>query len=215
MHDDNHELIHDAIVGAFGLEPGETQVSIKGDASMRETVPIRPRQTSVVDRHAQKLLEVCEWLLKKTGCYSIYIGFNSSEIRTESVFNPFSYEIHDAENLVKEDYCERHFIEMPYQEKMRFIHKLRSITQKGLLREYMPLHWRKSMGEEHTHWRPLAKDQIRRIIESLNQLRKIDGFYLRNAAISLSQRVVRASFNCDGTYIVAAEHFPRFVEDSI
>lgn len=215
MNPENHDQIHDAIVGAFGMEPGETQVSIRGDPTLRETVPIRPRQPSVVDRHATKLLEVCEWLLKKTGCYSIYIGFNSSEIRTESVFNPYSYEIHDAESLISDDYCRRHFIEMPYHEKIYFIHKMRGIVQKHVLREYLPLNWRKSMDEEHGQWRPLAKNQIKRIIESLNKLRKIDGFYLRNAAISLSQRVVRASFNCDGTYIVAAEHFPSFVDDSI
>jgi hypothetical protein len=40
----------------------------------------------------------------------------------------------------------------------------------------------------------------------------IEGLYLRNAAISLSQDIVRASLNSDGTYIVAAEYFPQFVE---
>ena len=42
-------------------------------------------------------------------------------------------------------------------------------------------------------------------------LARIEAFYLRNAAISLSESVVRASYNCDGTYIVQADYFPEFV----
>jgi hypothetical protein len=36
-------------------------------------------------------------------------------------------------------------------------------------------------------------------------------YYMRNAAISLSESIVRASYNCDGTYIVRADYFPEFV----
>ena len=39
----------------------------------------------------------------------------------------------------------------------------------------------------------------------------IEACYLRNAAISLSESIVRASYNCDGTYIVRADYFPEFV----
>ncbi len=209
----NLGVIHEAIVGAFGLPPGKLFVSIKGDPSLRETISLRPRQESRIDRSADQVLETCGWLLKKTGCCGIYIGFNSSEVRTESVFNPFNYEIHDAEALIQDGYKERHFVKMPYQKKMKIISKIRDSVQTGSLRQYLPPHWQTLMDRQRQEWQPVDKKNIDRIMASFNKLREIEGFYLRNAAVSLAQGIVRASFNCDGTYIVAAGYFPQFVKD--
>ncbi|MEN6587377.1 MAG: hypothetical protein ABFE02_15155 [Sulfuricella sp.] len=206
-------VVHEAILGAFGLPPGKLYVSIKGDPSLRETVPLRPRQESRIDRSADQVLETCGWLLRKTGCYGIYIGFNSSEVRTESVFNPFNYEIHDAETLIQDGYKERHFVKVPYQKKMKIIRKVRDSVQTGPLRAYLPPHWQTLMDRQRKEWQPMDKKDIERIMQSFNKLREIEGFYLRNAAVSLAQGIVRATFNCDGTYIVAAEFFPQFVRD--
>lgn len=212
--DKNLCVIHEAIVGTFGLPPGKLFVSIKGDPTLRETASLRPRQESRIDSEAGKVLETCEWLLRKTGCFSIYVGFNSSEVRTESVFNPFNYEIHDAIALIQPGYVERHFVQVPYQKKMKIIGRVRNTVQTGSLREYLPPHWRSLMDRQREEWKPMAKKDIRQVVQSLNRLRGIEGFYLRNAAISLSQGIVRASFNCDGTYIVAADYFPQFVEEN-
>jgi hypothetical protein len=114
-------LLHEPIVGAFGLPADTPFVSIKGDPSLRETVPLRPRQQSRLDHIAGEVLQACAALLRDTGVYAIYIGFNSSEVRTESVFNPFAYEVHDAEDLVKPGYTARHFVTVPYEEKIRTI----------------------------------------------------------------------------------------------
>lgn len=205
-------VVGEAIVGAFGLPPGQEHVSIKGDPSLRETAALRPRQDSRIDAHATKVLAACEWLLKKSGCYGVYIGFNSSEVRTESVFNPFNYEIHDALALTHKDYLEQHFVQAPYLKKMSIIRKVRRSVQTGDLRKYLPGHWRRLTDQDRRSWRALDKNEISRIISSLGRLRGIEGFYLRNAAVSLSQNMVRASFNCDGAYIVAAERFPAFVD---
>lgn len=215
MIKDNLNVIHEAIIGAFGLPPDKLHVSIKGDPSLRETVSLRPRQQSRIDRNADLVLETCGWLLRKTGCYGIYVGFNSSEVRTESVFNPFNYEIHDAEALIREGYKERHFVKLPYQKKMKVIRKLRDSVQTGPLRQYLPPHWQSLMDQQRAEWQPLDKNDIVRIMQSFSKLREIEGFYLRNAAVSLSQGMVRASFNCDGTYIVAAAHFPQFVQEIV
>lgn len=111
----------EALVGAFGLPEDRPYVSIKGDPSLRETVQQRPRQHSRLDKIASQVLEACANLLRETGVYAIYVGFNSSEVRTESIFNPFAYEIHDAEDLIKPGYVERHFVPVPYGEKKRAI----------------------------------------------------------------------------------------------
>lgn len=204
-------LLHEPIVGAFGLPADRPFVSIKGDPSLRETVPLRPRQPSRLDQIASTVLERCAALLRETGVYAIYIGFNSSEVRTESIFNPFAYEVHDAEDLVKPGYVARHFVAVPYEEKMRTIAWVRAMIQTGPLRAYLPAHWLKLMDEERSQWQPLPLEHIDEIVQSFDTLRSIEGYYLRNAAISLSEGIVRASYNCDGTYFVRAEFFPEFV----
>jgi len=207
------DFTQDAIIGAFGLPLDKHFISIKGDPSLRETVPMRPRQESRLDRRAKDVLEVCEWMLKKSGCYAVYIGFNSNEIRTESVFNPFGYEIHDADALLKEGYLQRHFVKLPYRKKMQAIQKVRQVTQNGALRKYLPQDWRNIIDQKRDEWQPVDKKTIPDIMQAFSKLREIDGFYLRHAALSLSQNIVRASFNCDGTYVVKPEYFPRFVEE--
>ena len=201
----------EAIVGAFGLPVDKPFVSIKGDPSLRETVQLRPRQVSRLDKIASQVLETCATLLRETGVYAIYVGFNSSEVRTESIFNPFAYEIHDAEDLVKPGYVTRHFVPVPYEEKTRTIAWIRAMIQTGPLSHYLPAHWLSLMENDRTHWKPLAQDSIGEIVQCFDTLRSIDGYYLRNAAISLSEGIVRASYNCDGTYIVRADYFPEFV----
>ncbi len=204
-------LLHEPFVGAFGLPADVPFVSIKGDPSLRETVPLRPRQPSRIDPIAGTVLDVCAALLRNTGVYAIYVGFNSSEVRTESIFNPFAYEVHDAEDLVKPGYVARHFIAVPYEEKMRTLAWVRAMIQTGPLRSYVPASWLKLMDAERTGWQPLARERIDAIVQSFNTLRAIEGYYLRNAAISLSEGIVRASYNCDGTYFVRADYFPEFV----
>lgn len=204
-------VLHEAIVGAFGLPADRPFVSIKGDPSLRETVALRPRQDSRLDRIAGQVLETCAGLLRETGVYAIYVGFNSSEVRTESIFNPFAYEVHDAEDLVRPGYVRRHFVQVPYEEKARTIAWVRAMIQTGPLRSYLPAHWIELMDAERVSWRPPAPECIDEIVRGFNTLRGIEGYYLRNAAISLSEGIVRASYNCDGTYIVRADYFPEFV----
>lgn len=212
--DQDYCVLQEALVGAFGLPPGKHQVSIKGDPSLRETVPIRQRYQSRLDLHANEVLQVCQWLLEETGVYAIYIGFNSSEIRTESIFNPFNYEVHDADVFLNAEYIARHFVKVPYEEKLNTIAWVRTIIQTGPLRNYLPRHWRALMDSQRDEWQPMGRDLISQIVTSFNKLREIDGYYVRNAAISLSQAVVRTSFNCDGTYLVAADYFPQFVREN-
>lgn len=207
-------VVREAIVGAFGLPPGQDFASVRGDPSLRETVELRPRQDSRLDKVAGRVLEACARLLEETGIYAIYVGFNSSEVRTESIFNPFSYEIHDAEDLIKEGYQARHFVRVPYDEKMRTIGWIRAMVQTGPLRRYLPEHWQKIMDEQRAGWQMMPPEQISEIVNGFDTLRGIEGYYLRNAAISLSQGIVRASFNCDGTYIVRAGYFAEFVRQN-
>ncbi len=213
--ENDRTVLKEAIVSAFGLPADKPFVGIKGDPSLRETAPIRHKFASRIDKEVGAALERVEWLLGETGCYSIYIGFNSSEVRTESIFNPFTYEIHDVDALLIDDYISRHFVQAPFEEKMNTIAWVRTMVQTGPLRNYLPEHWQLLMDEQRANWQPMKKELIHDIIEGFHQLRAIDGYYLRNAAISLSEGIVRASFNCDGTYIVRADYFPEFVKQNL
>ncbi len=112
------------------------------------------------------------------------------------------------------DYIARHLVKVPYEEKLNTIAWVRTIIQTGPLRNYLPRHWRALMDSQRDEWQPMGRDLISQIVTSFNKLREIDGYYVRNAAISLSQAVVRTSFNCDGTYLVAADYFPQFVREN-
>jgi len=54
--DKNLRVIHEAIVGTFGLPPDKLFVSIKGDPTLRETASLRLRQESRIDLEAGKVL---------------------------------------------------------------------------------------------------------------------------------------------------------------
>ncbi len=167
-----------------------------------------------MDRVAGAALDACEVLLVETGIYAIYIGFNSSEVRTESIFNPFAYEVHKVEDLIQPSYRERHFIRLPFIEKTRAISWIQAMVQTGPLRSYLPPYWQVLMDEHRRNWHPPCPTRVGDVVRALQQLRSIEGYYLRHAAISLSQGIVRASFNCDGTYIVNADAFVDFVRQN-
>lgn len=208
---DLDHVLTEALVGAFGLPPGRDFVSIKGDPSLRETVPLRPRQASRMDAVAGDVLAACATLLRESGVYALYVGFNSSEVRTESIFNPFAYEVHDACELVQPGYIARHFVQVPYAEKLATIQRARAAIQTGPLAAYLPAHWRRLMEASRRDAEGVPLALIDAIVAGFDRLRGIDGYYLRNAAISLSEGIVRASYNCDGTYFVRASYFPEFV----
>ncbi len=198
------------MVGEQGLPAGQAFASIRGDPSLHETAPSRNRYISRTDRKLGLILDTCEWLLTATDCYSMYIGFNSSEVRTESILHPFSYEIHDVDLLVGRDYLSSHFTQMPFAAKMDAIAWVQRRINEGPLQRYHP----GARSEAQSSGRCseiLPAGVLRDIVQGLARMRVVDDYYLRNAAISLSQGIVRATFNCDGTYVIPLENFSDFV----
>jgi hypothetical protein len=50
---------------------------------------------------------------------------------------------------------------------------------------------------------------------SLPVLRRIQNFYLRNVTISIIRDAIHMQFNCDGTHIVSADDYTRFLEENL
>ncbi|RTZ58027.1 MAG: hypothetical protein DSZ32_02335 [Gammaproteobacteria bacterium] len=208
-------VLQEAIVSATGINAEMLQIGIKGDPSMRETALVRERYDSPLDKIYQQLEPVLKDLLLNRGIYQLFIGFNNAEIRTRSLFDPLREEIHAAEKLVNNDYVERHFPPIPYEEKIAAMREMYNQLYSSELYRKLPKHWQSIVRKRHDSWQPMEQEEVLTILSTLSSMRNMPEFYLRNATISVVQSVVRMQFNCDGTQIVRAKDFQQFIEDNM
>lgn len=208
-------VLKEAIVSATGLTAEQLQIGIKGDPSLRETAALRERYTSAIDAIYDELEPQLEELLVNRGIYQLFIGFNNAEIRTRSIFDPLREEIHTANKLTNPNYIERHFPAISYSEKIQTMRELYEYLAASKLYDHMPAHWLKITQRRHESWQAIDEPQVRSILSTLNVLRIMPEYYLRNATISIVQSVVRMQFNCDGTQIIRAEDFAQFIEQNL
>ena len=208
-------VLKEGIVSATGLQPDMLQVGIKGDPSLRETAMLRPRYHTVLDEIYPQLEEHLLELLCERSSYQIYIGFNSGEIRTQSVLDPLREESHAAERMLEDDYLERHFPAISYEAKVEGMREMYDYLLQSRMFGNIPEHWKKIFERRHSEWHPMDKGVISKVLSSLMALREMPDYYLRNATISMVQGIVRLQFNCDGTQLVTAENFQRFLEENL
>ncbi len=208
-------VLRENIVSAVGLNSSQIQIGIKGDPSLRETVMDRCRYKSEIDTLFKKIEPVFKDLLLKRGIFRLFIGFNNSEVRTCSIFDPLREDIHEASALISQDYIDRHFPLIPYKEKTRIMRQLYSALIKSDLYTYLPKHLQNITEKRHASWAPMNEDEIDRVLENLELLRNLPEYYLRNFSISTVQSVVRLQFNCDGTQIIHAKDFQLFMQENM
>jgi hypothetical protein len=208
-------VLQENIVSAVGLGNTQLQIGIKGDPSLRETAMDRCRYESDVDRLFNDIEPVFESLLLKRGIFRLFIGFNNSEVRTCSIFDPLREDIHEAKSLVSQDYINRHFPAIPYEEKTHIMRKLYQALMKSDLYSYMPAHLQSITRKRHEQWQPMSEQDVERVLQTLKLLRNLPEYYLRNFSISTVQSVVRMQFNCDGTQIVHAKDFDTFIRENL
>ncbi len=212
----NEELIlKENLVDITGIKGKHFHLSIKGDPSLRETTFTRERYESVVDKVLPLLAPSLEDLLLNRCVYQIFVAFNSGEVRTSSIFEPFNEEIHQANKLVDKAYIDRHFPEVAYEEKVLMLRRLyRAITDDPIFGG-LPEHFKKMFSSYYENWKPVMPGEIINTISRLITLRSIPNYYLRNFTISVTRDAIRMQFNCDGTHIVSAEDYQRFIEENL
>lgn len=208
-------VLKESIVSATGLSAEFLQVGLKGDPSLRETAMLRPRYHTILDEVYPQLQEHLVELLCERSTYRLYIGFNSGEIRTQSVFDPLREETHAAERMVADDYLARHFPAISYEEKVQGMREMYDYLMNSRLFEQLPEHWKRIFARRHSEWKPMDRESIVKVIGSLKALRDMPDYYLRNATISMVQGIVRLQFNCDGTQLVNADNYQRFLEENL
>lgn len=215
--DENLEeiVLKESIVSAAGLSSDQIQIGIKGDPSLRESAPLRERYDSPVDAVFDQLEPNLEELLLNRGVYQLFVGFNSGEIRTSSVFDPLRVEIHDATKLADPDYVDRQFPKIDYEDKIALMRDLYATLRASKQYKSMPAYWQNILNRRSANWKPLEKENIPGILSTVRVLREIQEYYLRNITISIVQGIVRMQFNCDGTQIIDAHNFRNFLEENL
>lgn len=208
-------IMQESIVSAAGLNPEQVLVGIKGDPSLRESAPLRKRYDSKVDSLFKELEPNLEELMLNRGIYRIFVGFNSGEIRTSSIFDPLRQEIHDAEKIADADYINRHFPLIEYGDKVALMRELYTTLRNSEHYKKIPGYWQNILNRRSEKWKPLEPENIPSILSTVRKLRDIEGYYLRNITVCIVQGIVRMQFNCDGTQIIDAHNFKEFLDANI
>ncbi len=208
-------FLKEKLVDVTGLAGSSLHISIKGDQSMKETTFTRERYESVVDKVLPLLAPRLEDLLLNRCVYQVYVGFNNGEIRTSSVFDPFGEEIHQARKMVDASYVERHFSKVSYGEKTAMLKRLYSAIEADPVFRGLDGNFKKLWGRYYAKWKPLPSGEITNILSRLHSLRSIPNYYLRNFTLGIIHNAIRMQFNCDGTHIVSADDYQRFIDENL
>lgn len=208
-------ILQESIVSAAGLDANQVLVGIKGDPSLRESAMSRKRYDSPVDSLFERIEPNLEDLMLNRGIYRIFVGFNSGEIRTNSIFDPLRQEIHDAKKLADNDYIQRQFPRISYVEKIALMRNLYATLSSSEQYKTLPSYWLRILTRRSQQWTPLEPENIPQILSTVRTLRDIKEYYLRNITICIVQGIVRMQFNCDGTQIIDAHNFKAFLEENI
>jgi len=208
-------MLRETLISSAGVKAKHLHVSIKGDPSLRETALFRERYESAVDKVLPELVPCLEELLLRRCVLQIFIGFNSGEIRTVSLLNPFCEEIHQVRKLLDEVYLDRHFPRIEYAQKADTIRQLYSAIQTSSWFISLPSQQKKLWDGCYANWKPIPTDEISGTISRLPVLRSIQNYYLRNITISMIRDIIHMQFNCDGTHIVSAVDYERFLQENL
>lgn len=207
-------LLTESLVNKLGLPGDKLQVQIRGDTSIRETAPYRSRYSNFFDLNIDALAEKFLKLLLKTGVYHLEIGCHNGEIITRRVYDPFTYEVHDVESFAKKNYIDRQFPLVSYDKKVKVVRKINNFLETSDLKLNLSQEWLDILIESNASWEPMSVDEIKSTVSSLKRLRNLPEYYLRKMTICLIQRVIEMQFNCDGTIIVRASHFDKFIAEN-
>lgn len=215
--DENYEelILKESIVGAAGLNSSHLQIGIRGDPSLRETTFDRKRYQSPADLVIDDLQTNLTELMLNRSTYRIYVGMNSGEIRTHSVFDPLRQEVHTADKIADRAYIERQFPAVNYEDKIQLMRELYQALRNSSAYQALPAHWQNILNKRSANWKPMNCEEIEPIISTFKVLREMQQYFLRNVTLCVVQSLVSMQFNCDGTQIISTENYKAFLEENL
>ena len=208
-------VLKESIVSASGLNSNNLLIGIRGDPSLRETTFDRKRYKSEVDENIDILIPNLQELMLNRSTYKLFVGFNNGEIRTISIFDPLREEIHSVGKMIDHNYIERQFPEVPYADKILLMRDMYNNLRANPIYQRLPTYWKNIMARRSAAWEPMEEAEIVHVLSTLKTLREMPTYYVRNVTISIVQSIVRMQFNCDGTQIVSAENYQKFLEENL
>jgi CRP-like cAMP-binding protein len=208
-------LLKENLVRDMGVDGQSLHVGIKGDPSLRESAFSRQRYQSMVDKVLPQLMPQLEALILDRCVYQWTLHFNSGEVRTSTVFNPFHETAHAAEKLLNPFYFERNFPALDYQRKTDLIRRMFAFLRQDPTYAELPAAVRGAYQGLQSDWQPAPPAEVRNVIGKLDMLRGIESFYVRNLSLSMVTDLIRIQFNCDGTHILSSDYYERFIEENI
>ena len=208
-------VLEEKMVNMAGSHGLDMHIGIKGDPSLRESAMERARYESVVDKVLPELIKVFEDLLLNRTAHRILIGFNNGEIRISTLLDPFSEEFHPALRLLDASYIERHFPRIDYAEKAGIIRSTYQALRESPFFSRLPGHLHRGFSNYFEQWEPVSPAEISNTLSRLEQLRTIPNFYARNITVGILKDAIHMQFNCDGTHIVSARGYERFLEENL
>lgn len=219
MNDENEDfeelVLKESIVSAAGLNSDHLQIGIRGDPSLRETTFDRKRYHSPADEVIDALTPNLVDIMLNRSTYRLYIGFNSGEIRTNSVFDPLRQEVHTAEKIADSNYVNRQFPAVTFEDKISLMRELYAALRGSRIYKNLPSYWQNILNKRSAEWQPMNKSEIEPIITTFKVLREMQQYYLRNVHLCIVQSLVSMQFNCDGTQIISAAHYKKFLEENL
>lgn len=212
----NEELVlKEKLIDADGLRGHDMHIGIKGDPSLRESAMIRDRYESLVDKCLPELVTRLEDMLLNRSAFRVMIGFNNGEIRVSTVLDPFSEEFHPVTRLLDDSYIERHFPRMDYDDKAAIIRQVYQVIKGGSFFARLSSHLAHGYNRYFSNWKSSSKADISQILSQLVLLREIPSFYVRNVTVGIIKDAIHMQFNCDGTHIVSASGYKRFLTENL
>lgn len=213
--DRQHELfLREELIDSTGLDGESLHISFKGDASLRETALFRERYVSKADERLDDLIKSIYEVILNRCAHQIMINFNSGEIRTMSIFDPFREKIHVVAKFVEPAYIDRHFQVISYDDKTTLVRNIYKHIMKDPSFERLTDDRKEIISHALSSWNTIPEEKLKNMISKFSFLRNVESLYLRNVKISMIQDAVRMQFNCDGTHIVDSTNFDEFVNDN-
>lgn len=212
----NHlTAVQELLMDDNGEADSKIEFSIKGDPSLRESVFSRERYESIVDKLIEPLCPQLEELLINRCVYSVFLHFNSGEVSTASIFDPFHEVVHAANKLIDPGYIERHFSKIDYDEKLAAVRAHYDFIAQTPSFKQLPERFLELQCHLTQPRSALTPTDIHATVSRLPLLRKMSNLYIRNIRINVVRNAIRMQFNCDGTHFVSASDYLRFLEQNL
>jgi len=205
------ELAQRGLVTVLGVPE---LVNRKGDSSLRETLYIREKDYSQFDEFKEELISTIYHLLINTGVYEVSVSFGESIIETKSFFGSYCYEVHEAEDILDNNFLLEQYPIISYKEKeIAMSENIDFTINSSYSQNNVNENWQKIM-QKMANFSFVSKELIHNAVKNIIKMREDDVLYLKRFKINIANNSVILILNCGGILKISLkeEVFKEFLE---